>query len=59
MENETIRNELNNMKTIIILGGGVGGVITANTLRKKTGREHKIIVIGKILFEKMFLSKWF
>lgn len=35
------------MKTIIILGGGVGGVITANTLRKKVGKEHKIIVIDK------------
>lgn len=37
------------MKTIIILGGGVGGVITANTLRKKLGKEHKIIVIDKEL----------
>ena len=35
------------MKTIIILGGGVGGVITANILRKKIGTEHKIIVIDK------------
>ncbi|OFX38803.1 MAG: hypothetical protein A2W97_04220 [Bacteroidetes bacterium GWE2_40_63] len=35
------------MKTIIILGGGVGGVITANTLRKKIGKEHKIIVVDK------------
>jgi len=37
------------MQTIIILGGGVGGVITANTLRKKIGKEHKIIVIDKEL----------
>ncbi|MCK9207108.1 MAG: FAD-dependent oxidoreductase [Salinivirgaceae bacterium] len=37
------------MQTIIILGGGVGGVITANTLRKKLGKEHKIIVIDKEL----------
>lgn len=35
------------MKTIIILGGGVGGVITANILRKKIGSEHKIIVVDK------------
>jgi sulfide:quinone oxidoreductase len=50
MENETIRPEplkLNNMKTILILGGGVGGVVAANTLRKKIGKEHKIIVIDK------------
>ncbi|MBN4061933.1 NAD(P)/FAD-dependent oxidoreductase [Bacteroidales bacterium AH-315-I05] len=35
------------MKTILILGGGVGGVVTANVLRKKIGKEHKIIVIDK------------
>lgn len=35
------------MKTIIILGGGVGGIVTANELRKKIGKEHKIIVIDK------------
>ncbi len=35
------------MKTILILGGGVGGVVTANELRKKIGKEHKIIVIDK------------
>lgn len=37
------------MKTIIILGGGVGGLITANILRKKIGKEHRIIVIDKEL----------
>lgn len=50
MEGETIGNKsikLNYMKTVLILGGGVGGVIAANTLRKKTGKEHKIIVIDK------------
>lgn len=35
------------MKTIIILGGGVGGIVTANELRKKIGKENKIIVIDK------------
>ncbi|MBL4623722.1 MAG: NAD(P)/FAD-dependent oxidoreductase [Flavobacteriales bacterium] len=35
------------MKTILILGGGVGGVVTANALRKKIGKEHKIILIDK------------
>lgn len=35
------------MKTIIILGGGVGGIVTANTLRKKLAKNHKIIVIDK------------
>jgi len=35
------------MKTIIILGGGVGGIVTANDLRKKIGKEHKIIVVDK------------
>jgi len=35
------------MKTILILGGGVGGVVTANELRKKISKEHKIIVFDK------------
>jgi len=35
------------MKTILILGGGVGGVVAANELRKKIGKEHKIIVFDK------------
>ncbi|MCF8304744.1 MAG: NAD(P)/FAD-dependent oxidoreductase [Bacteroidales bacterium] len=35
------------MKTIIILGGGVGGIVTANELSSLLGREHKIILIEK------------
>ena len=35
------------MKTIVILGGGVGGIVTANELRKHLHNEHKIIVIEK------------
>ncbi|MCH7514170.1 MAG: NAD(P)/FAD-dependent oxidoreductase [Bacteroidetes bacterium] len=35
------------MKTILILGGGVGGVVTANELRKIIGKENKIIVFDK------------
>lgn len=36
-----------NGKTIIVLGAGVGGLTTANDLRKKLGKEHKIIIIDK------------
>ena len=35
------------MRTIIILGGGVGGIITANELSNRLGVEHKIILIEK------------
>ena len=35
------------MKTIIVLGGGVGGIITANELNGRLGNEHKIILIEK------------
>jgi sulfide:quinone oxidoreductase len=34
-------------KTILILGGGVGGLITANALRERVGAEHRIVVVDK------------
>ena len=35
------------MKQILILGGGIGGLVAANKLRKKLSKEHKIILIDK------------
>ncbi|MFQ6673838.1 MAG: NAD(P)/FAD-dependent oxidoreductase [Fidelibacterota bacterium] len=32
-------------KEILILGGGVGGLVTANALRKSLGKEHRVILI--------------
>ena len=34
-------------KTIVVLGGGSGGIVCANELRKKLSREHRIILIDK------------
>src|SRR3990167_7489048 len=34
-------------KTILILGGGAGGLVAANELRKKLSVEHKIILIDQ------------
>lgn len=34
-------------KTILVLGGGVGGLVAANELRKQLGREHRIVLIDK------------
>ncbi|MHA1947132.1 MAG: NAD(P)/FAD-dependent oxidoreductase [Candidatus Hodarchaeales archaeon] len=34
-------------KTVLILGGGVGGLVTANLLRKKIPRDHKIILVDR------------
>lgn len=36
-----------NSKTILILGGGVGGIATANALRAKLPTEHRVIVVDK------------
>jgi sulfide:quinone oxidoreductase len=36
-----------NGKTIVILGGGVGGLVTANTLRRLLPQEHRIILIER------------
>lgn len=33
--------------TILILGGGVGGIVTANSLRKKLSNDYKIILVEK------------
>jgi sulfide:quinone oxidoreductase len=35
------------MKTILILGGGVGGIVTANELSNRINGGHKIILIEK------------
>lgn len=34
-------------KTILILGGGVGGIVTANALREHLASEHRIVVVDK------------
>ena len=34
-------------KTILILGGGVGGITTANALREQLAPEHRIVVVDK------------
>lgn len=34
-------------KTILILGGGVGGLTAANELRRRLGTEHRVVLIDK------------
>ncbi len=34
-------------KTIVILGGGVGGVVTAKTLRKNLPHRHRVIIVDR------------
>ena len=33
--------------TTVVLGGGVGGVVTANELRKQLGKEHRVILVDR------------
>lgn len=37
-------------KNILILGGGIGGMVTARDLRKHLGDQHKIILVDKNAF---------
>ena len=34
-------------KTTVILEGGVGGLVTASELRKKLGKEHRVILVDR------------
>ena len=36
------------MATIVILGGGVGGLVTANTLRRRLDRRHRIVLVDRV-----------
>lgn len=34
-------------RTVVVLGGGVGGIVTVNALRRKLGRSHRVVLIEK------------
>ncbi|GMQ90298.1 MAG: FAD/NAD(P)-binding oxidoreductase [Gammaproteobacteria bacterium] len=34
-------------KTVIVLGGGIGGIVIATRLRKKLPREHRVVLIER------------
>ncbi len=37
-------------KTVAVLGGGVGGVVAANRLRKLLSREHRIVLVDRTVW---------
>ena len=37
-------------KTICILGGGSGGIVVANKLKKSLGDRHRIVLIDKLSY---------
>jgi len=34
-------------KTVLVLGGGTGGIVVANRLRKKLPRQHRVVLIER------------
>ena len=38
---------MNDSRTVVILGGGVGGVVTAMTLRKRLPSQHRVIIVDR------------
>ena len=39
---------MHNNQTIVILGGGVGGVVSAVELRKKLPKQHRIVLVDRL-----------
>lgn len=38
---------MRDQRTVLVLGGGVGGVVAARELRKRLGRRHRVILIDR------------
>lgn len=38
---------MNETKTVVVLGGGVGGVVAATTLRKRLPAEHRVVLVDR------------
>lgn len=34
-------------KTVVILGGGVGGIVAANELRARLGSGHRVVLVER------------
>lgn len=34
-------------KTVLVLGGGVGGIVAANALRQRLGANHRVVLVDK------------
>ena len=37
-------------KTVVVLGGGIGGVVAANRLRSLLDREHRVVVVDRTIW---------
>jgi sulfide:quinone oxidoreductase len=38
---------MNDPRTVLVLGGGIGGVVAASELRKRLPREHRIVLVDR------------
>jgi len=43
-------------KTVAVLGGGVGGLVAANRLRKLLPREHRVVLINRSVWHSLALA---
>jgi sulfide:quinone oxidoreductase len=43
-------------KTVAVLGGGVGGLVAANRLRKLLPREHRVVLIDRSVWHSLALA---
>ena len=38
---------MNNARTVLVLGGGIGGVVAARELRRRLPRQHRIVLVDR------------
>jgi sulfide:quinone oxidoreductase len=47
LSNDAVGAPVSENKTVVVLGGGVGGLVAASTLRKKLPNQHRVVLVER------------